>query len=473
MAKLNFSAKRHGYHFSNLFTNRILPGVVNGVQTKGLCGGMTMSVLDYWRSGVPIPAHSASDLPADPASNGNNLPLESSRLRTYIFDRQMNSLFTSLMVTRWVVAPWFGPNDFHNWAIGSEFQRVRDQIARGRPAMLGLWGMNGPTSGHQVLCVGFETNPLKLYIYDPNRPDEDCELVPVSPAVGVEARLSSGGGAYETYRGYFFTDVYNWGQTPPLDPPYKDLVVSQGLTLEPSGHTDVGGTLKMSVTVRNAGEYPSRFKYLFVWVRGPNGENLDTLLGGAEPGLTALQPGQEHLITRQCAAFGAQPGTYTVGVSYLSSLDEWLNLPPGNAGAHAQNTITLFRKKALAIDQVINVPEASGAVNTGIVCQPGDEVELTGTGTIWAGIWLTGVNGPEGWLNRIETNPASPYINKPDAHPYSLVGRFGNDPFFYVGTSLSRRAFASSSAQPLILRTNDNQPGNGSGAFQCLVRVWR
>ena len=83
------------------------------------------------------------------------------------------------------------------------------------------------------------------------------------------------------------------------------------------------------------------------------------------------------------------------------------------------------------------------------------------------------MNGPEGWLDRIESNPSSPYINRPDAHPFSLVGRFGSNPFFYVGLGLPRRPFPLPSSEELFLRTNDNTPGNGSGAFQCRIHVWR
>src|SRR5207248_5388207 len=147
MPKLAFQPKQHGYHFANSFTNRILPGVFNGVQTEGLCGGMSMSVLDYWRAGVAVPTHRGTpigaDLPPDPASGGAGLPADGSRLRTYIYNRQIDSLLTSLMFTRWVVSPVFGPKDFHDWAINSEFQIVCAQITRGRPALLGLWSMAG------------------------------------------------------------------------------------------------------------------------------------------------------------------------------------------------------------------------------------------------------------------------------------------------------------------------------------------
>jgi hypothetical protein len=473
MPKLAFQPTRHGYHFTNRFTTRILPGVINGIQTHGLCGGMSMSVLDYWRAGVPVPTHREVDLPPDPASNGARLPAEGSRLRTYIYDRQMNSLLTSLMFTRWVVFPSFGPQDFHDWAIGTEFETVRRTLILGRPALLGLWTMAGdPTQGHQVVCYGYELNPKRLYIYDPNHPDSDCELVPVSPAAGAEVRAPNGA-KLDTYRGYFFTDVYNWNEAPPYDPRYRDVVVWEGINLQPAEMAEVNGPLAISIVVRNVGEYLATFKQLFVWVRGPNGENLDHMLGGREPGVTQLAPSEQRLVTREAQHFGQTAGTHTIGISYLSNQDSWINIPPGRAGATTQQSITLFNPKRQVVEMSIPVPENAAAVPTGVRLQPGDEFALTGSGTIWAGVWLTGLNGPDGWTDRVESNPASPYVNRPDAHPFCLVGRFGTGPWFYVGSKLPRQAYTANVAQELILRTNDNSPGNGAGSFQCRIQVWR
>jgi hypothetical protein len=160
--------------------------------------------------------------------------------------------------------------------------------------------------------------------------------------VGVEVRDSNGQRLTDPYRGYFFTDVYDWNQTPPFAPPYKDLVVWDGVTLQPAGTANVGGPLACSVVVRNIGEYPATFTQLYVWVRGPHGENLDSLLGGAETGLTRLNQGDQRQITRTTAHFGNNPGTHVIGASYLSNNDDWINLPPGNAGAVTQLSIGLF-----------------------------------------------------------------------------------------------------------------------------------
>jgi hypothetical protein len=423
---------------------------------------MTMSALDYWRSGIPIPTH----FPVDFGSGG--LPAEESRMRTYIFDRQMNSLLTKLMFTRWFVFPWFGPDNFHDWAINSEFQIVRNQIHIGRLAMLGLWSMNGPV-GHQVLCYGYDTDPVRLYLYDPNNPDEETELTPVSPAEGCRVR-GVRTGRQSVYRGYFFTDVYNWDENPPLQPRYVDLAVSGGIDINPSGPDGtVGQPLQCSVSVRNTGEYTARFTNLFIWVRGPNGENLDGLLGGAEASVTVLQPGQEHLIQRASPAFGQDPGTYTIGASYLSEQGHWRNLPAASLGAQPVRQITLWRPKALVSEQWIDVREADMSDVPAFTLQPGDEFALTGTGTIWAGVAFTGVNGPEGWADWQAGND-KPLPGQP---PFSLIARFDGEPYFYVGTGFPRRPYDRGGPLQLFLRINDDRPDNGSGQFRCLVQVWR
>jgi hypothetical protein len=469
--RLNFIPSRDGWHFVNNFETRILPGI-SGATTEGLCGGMVMSALDYWRAGIPIPVHEPADLPAD--QNDNRLPDEASHLRRYIFDRQMNTFLTRGMITRWLPAPWLQPAWFHDWATNSEFEVVRQQLAGGRPTLLGLWGMENWNSGHQVLCYGFETDPPRLYVYDPNRPDEESILTPVSPERGVVIRGVDS--ATETaYRGYFFTDVYNWDEQPPYDPRYRDLVVTSGLNLDPSGpDAAVGGRLRLSVTVRNIGEYPARFRCMVIWARDPEGRNIDDWVGGIEPGLTALNPSEERTIVRDVSAFGQAAGTHTIGVARESNRGHWQDIPPGSAGTFPRRQLRLWLPRRQVVDHWIDVPEASRTdVDANVTLEPGDEYALQGTGSIWAGVWFTGLNGPEGWTDRIETNPSSPMHDVPQAHPFSLVGRFEGEPYFYVGTGFARRPYPRPTPRRLFLRINDNAPANGSGGFRCRVQLWR
>lgn len=114
-------------------------------------------------------------------------------------------------------------------------------------------------------------------------------------------------------------------------------------------------------------------------------------------------------------------------------------------------------------DFVVN--ESDEDVDTGIYVQPGQRVTITASGEIWAGVALTGNNGPQGWLGWKASND-SPLPNKP---PFSLLARLGGQTR-YVGTgkSWSHRG----NPGKLFLRINDNRAGNGSGAFDVHVEVY-
>jgi hypothetical protein len=224
---------------------------------------------------------------------------------------------------------------------------------------------------------------------------------------------------------------------------------------------------------RNIGEYPARLKSILLWVRGPDGENLDSLFGGAEP-LPALRPGAEHLIARSCPAFGDRPGRYVIGSAYISAQGNVHRLTATIAGATSQRDVTLWRQSSQVVDKWVDVPEsATGDVRTGIVIGPGDDFALTGEDSIWSGLWFAPVNGPEGFTDRLETNTRCPMNNVPQAHPYSLVGHFEGEPYFYIGRSVQRRSFDAVTPKQLFLRINDDTPGNGSGKFRCRIQVWR
>ena len=124
MPRLDFVPDRDGFHFDNSFANRILPGRPFTFTTHGLCGDMVMAALDHWRSGVPIPTHTEDQF-TTVAPDGGPVPGEGTRLRAYIYGRLVDSLLTKAMFTRWITFPWIGPQQFHDWAVGSEFEVVR------------------------------------------------------------------------------------------------------------------------------------------------------------------------------------------------------------------------------------------------------------------------------------------------------------------------------------------------------------
>jgi hypothetical protein len=131
----------------------------------------------------------------------------------------------------------------------------------------------------------------------------------------------------------------------------------------------------------------------------------------------------------------------------------------------------LYGTDSVTMEQVFNadvqVPESSTGVDTGFDVQPLDRMVFRASGEIWAGVWLTGENTPRGW-NNTDNDPKFPL---PGGHPYSLLGRLGGL-YFEIGDGLER-VWNGPGAERLFLRTNDDTPGNGSGAFTCNVQVFR
>lgn len=126
----------------------------------------------------------------------------------------------------------------------------------------------------------------------------------------------------------------------------------------------------------------------------------------------------------------------------------------------------------LVVDRAFGVPEASAGVDTGIDLLPGDDFALEGSGQIKSGVLFTSWNGPEGWTN-VDHDPKFPLHEGPDARPFALIARLAGLPWFYVGAQRARAPYVDGSRRRLQLRTNDDSPGNGEGAFTCRVRVWR
>lgn len=116
--------------------------------------------------------------------------------------------------------------------------------------------------------------------------------------------------------------------------------------------------------------------------------------------------------------------------------------------------------------RLVPVGEGDGPVNTGMQVVAGDTLIFNASGSIWAGVWFTGENGPEGWSNR-DNNPK---FLLPGAHPYQLLGLLDNG-YFEIGRSL--RLDETANQGLLRLEINDDVHGNGTGAFQCTIQHYR
>jgi hypothetical protein len=132
------------------------------------------------------------------------------------------------------------------------------------------------------------------------------------------------------------------------------------------------------------------------------------------------------------------------------------------APAHASATTT----PTIVCQQTFNDNEADWDVNSGCYLQNGDHVQITAGGSIWAGVWFTGNNGPQGWNN----TAGDPKFPSPTSRAYSLLAEV-NGQYRYAGTGTTFTYFGNGS--PLYTRINDDSPGNGNGGFSVNVTVSR
>jgi hypothetical protein len=107
-------------------------------------------------------------------------------------------------------------------------------------------------------------------------------------------------------------------------------------------------------------------------------------------------------------------------------------------------------------------------VDTGIDIEPGDRLTYLVTGSIWAGFCAIGDTDPNGYGS---PDPKYPLPSEPG---FSLIGRVGNGPYFFIGDGQqphTRTDFQTTGR--LFLRTNDDIPGNGSGSFGVRIFINR
>jgi len=133
---------------------------------------------------------------------------------------------------------------------------------------------------------------------------------------------------------------------------------------------------------------------------------------------------------------------------------------------------------------VISVSATQADVDTGIGVSQWDQVTFAATGSIWAGDALIGRNGPEGLQDHIVTDGKYPLHVGQSAYRFSLLVRFVDPfnpdptaPYFYIGPGqvdgFTPYIHQTGAPKRILLRINDDQPGDGNGEFTCTVTVQR
>jgi hypothetical protein len=109
-------------------------------------------------------------------------------------------------------------------------------------------------------------------------------------------------------------------------------------------------------------------------------------------------------------------------------------------------------------------------VDTGLDIETGDIVHFSAAGQLWTGYCFIGNNTADGmsWTEDGHTD-----YPLPAAHEAALIGTVGHQggPYFEIGRSFDY--VHSGPPGRLFLRTNDNNPGNGSGSFSVGIEVFR
>ncbi len=174
--KLPFDPVKHGWHFP---ANAIADAM--GVKrSNGLCGGLSLSAVNYFRYGMNIPAINWNDVKKINNHNEKNSKLHSdSNDIKPVFNFILNSqfaVFESPNILKQKATMLF-PNtegNHHLTSIDDEFPKIKKALESGYFVLLGLRSMKEDYKAyHQILVYGYDDINYTLYAYDSDNPDEE------------------------------------------------------------------------------------------------------------------------------------------------------------------------------------------------------------------------------------------------------------------------------------------------------------
>ncbi|GAB2997200.1 hypothetical protein [Saccharothrix stipae] len=251
----SFDPRVHGFQFANQFQTTPFQNVgLPDWRFGGLCGGMSYAALDHFFTGKRPPRQ-------------DTLPATGSPLYNYIYQRQETSLKDNADKWLELIANPFGwrTTEFFNWGLqgfnGGRLEELRREIDAGRPAPLGLFknGNGGLQPHHQVVAIGYDMGrytgdlgafkeDLKIFVYDPNFPNEVITMVP-RPATTSYQYLEHPEKTWQTY----FVDRRYRAATPPafpdVVPPSGDRTTQLQLHVRTGGDDLRGGQDNVNATV--------------------------------------------------------------------------------------------------------------------------------------------------------------------------------------------------------------------------------
>jgi len=168
-----FRPSVHGFAFRNRWNDPVL-GLF---PVRGLCGGMTFAVLDYFEADMPMPR----------ALGPDDLPTEGSVLSRFIWRRQLGSMVAGFGLNAahflvWTFLPQNGPRGL-TALTKRQVPRLMERLTGG-PVLLGLISASPKRRmlrNHQVLAyAASETRgKVSVSVYDPNFPKRDDVVIEI------------------------------------------------------------------------------------------------------------------------------------------------------------------------------------------------------------------------------------------------------------------------------------------------------
>jgi FG-GAP-like repeat len=244
-----FKPEVNGFKFVNSFLSQD----ILDFRFDGLCGGMSYAALDYFLDHQTIPSQTFR-------------PANGTVLHAFIKGRQ--SVSTEHNADKWIELLFnpFGARDseFFRWGIqgfnGGRLEELRHKIDAGQPVPLGLLGPNNGLKGHhQVLAIGYDIGryegrfgkfqeDLKIFIYDPNYPNETVTLRPRPNILRYSYDEKPNGSSWLTY---FVDNKYSFATPPRVTSPVSSvgLVDSLQINITTGGDDLRGGNDNVSAVV--------------------------------------------------------------------------------------------------------------------------------------------------------------------------------------------------------------------------------
>ena len=177
--KLPFDPVKNGWHFPA----NIIADAMGVKRSNGLCGGMSLSAVNYFRYGMNIPSIDCNDLKKISKTPGKSVASTAeNNSATAVLDFILYSQFAVLESPNILKQKTdiFFPNTKENHyltSINEEFLKIKQALDNGCFVILGLRpGKEDCHTCHQTLVYGYDEKNYTLYMYDSNNPNEEVTV---------------------------------------------------------------------------------------------------------------------------------------------------------------------------------------------------------------------------------------------------------------------------------------------------------